>query len=170
MSWSLAVVRHVLFGASVLGVLNLWPAPIFAQVAAAAPITPGPFGGDDTPGQPTLDLSSVTVASSAGSDAGTSSDATDGSAVSASTDAGPAANPPDPTAEIAPAISVLDVSGTPAVADTSSPSVPSRMQSTLLKRLPTAADTARLAAFLVSDAAPTITGAIVNASSGSVID
>jgi len=48
--------------------------------------------------------------------------------------------------------------------------VTSLMQSTLLKRLPTAADTARLAAFLVSDAAPTITGAIVNASSGSVID
>jgi len=43
-------------------------------------------------------------------------------------------------------------------------------QRTLLKRLPTVADTARLAAFLASDGARTLTGAIVNASSGSVID
>jgi NAD(P)-dependent dehydrogenase (short-subunit alcohol dehydrogenase family) len=43
-------------------------------------------------------------------------------------------------------------------------------QATLLKRLPTVADTARLAAFLASDGARTLTGAIVNASSGSVID
>jgi NAD(P)-dependent dehydrogenase (short-subunit alcohol dehydrogenase family) len=43
-------------------------------------------------------------------------------------------------------------------------------QTTLLKRLPTAADTARLAAFLVSDAARAMTGVIINASSGSVID
>jgi NAD(P)-dependent dehydrogenase (short-subunit alcohol dehydrogenase family) len=43
-------------------------------------------------------------------------------------------------------------------------------QATLLKRLPTVTDTARLAAFLASDSARTITGAIVNASSGSVID
>jgi NAD(P)-dependent dehydrogenase (short-subunit alcohol dehydrogenase family) len=43
-------------------------------------------------------------------------------------------------------------------------------QRTLLKRLPTAADTARLAAFLVSDTARMMTGVIVNASSGSVID
>jgi 3-oxoacyl-[acyl-carrier protein] reductase len=43
-------------------------------------------------------------------------------------------------------------------------------QATLLKRLTTVADTARLAAFLASDGARTITGAIVNASSGSVID
>jgi NAD(P)-dependent dehydrogenase (short-subunit alcohol dehydrogenase family) len=43
-------------------------------------------------------------------------------------------------------------------------------QATLLRRLPTVADTARLAAFLVSDGARTLTGAIVNASSGSVID
>jgi 3-oxoacyl-[acyl-carrier protein] reductase len=43
-------------------------------------------------------------------------------------------------------------------------------QSTLLKRLPTVADTARLAAFLASDGARTLTGAIVNASSGGVID
>jgi NAD(P)-dependent dehydrogenase (short-subunit alcohol dehydrogenase family) len=43
-------------------------------------------------------------------------------------------------------------------------------QATLLRRLPTVADTARLAAFLVSDGARTVTGAIVNASSGSVID
>jgi NAD(P)-dependent dehydrogenase (short-subunit alcohol dehydrogenase family) len=43
-------------------------------------------------------------------------------------------------------------------------------QSSLLKRLPTSADTARLAAFLASDGARAITGAIVNASSGSVID
>jgi NAD(P)-dependent dehydrogenase (short-subunit alcohol dehydrogenase family) len=43
-------------------------------------------------------------------------------------------------------------------------------QATLLKRLPTVADTARLAAFLSSDNARTITGAIVNASGGSVID
>jgi len=41
---------------------------------------------------------------------------------------------------------------------------------TLLGRLPTVADTARLAAFLASDGARTLTGAIVNASSGSVID
>jgi NAD(P)-dependent dehydrogenase (short-subunit alcohol dehydrogenase family) len=43
-------------------------------------------------------------------------------------------------------------------------------QATLLRRLPTVADTARLAAFLVSDVARTLTGAIVNASSGSIID
>lgn len=43
-------------------------------------------------------------------------------------------------------------------------------QRTLLGRLPTVADTARLAAYLASDGARTITGAIVNASSGSVID
>jgi NAD(P)-dependent dehydrogenase (short-subunit alcohol dehydrogenase family) len=43
-------------------------------------------------------------------------------------------------------------------------------QTTLLKRLPTSADTARLAAFLASDAAQAITGAIVNASSGGIID
>jgi len=43
-------------------------------------------------------------------------------------------------------------------------------QATLLKRLPTVADTARVAAFLASDGARTLTGAIVNASSGSVID
>ena len=43
-------------------------------------------------------------------------------------------------------------------------------QATLLKRLSTAADTARVAAFLASDGARTITGAIVNASSGRVID
>ena len=41
---------------------------------------------------------------------------------------------------------------------------------TLLKSLPTVGDTARLAAFLASDGARTITGAIVNSSSGSVID
>jgi 3-oxoacyl-[acyl-carrier protein] reductase len=39
-----------------------------------------------------------------------------------------------------------------------------------LKRFPTVADTARLAAFLSSDGARATTGAIVNASSGSVID
>ena len=43
-------------------------------------------------------------------------------------------------------------------------------QATLLKRLPTSTDTARLAAFLASDAAGTVTGAIVNASCGSVMD
>jgi NAD(P)-dependent dehydrogenase (short-subunit alcohol dehydrogenase family) len=43
-------------------------------------------------------------------------------------------------------------------------------QATLLRLLPTVADTARLAAFLASDGARTLTGAIVNASSGSVID
>ncbi len=43
-------------------------------------------------------------------------------------------------------------------------------QRTLLKRLPTVSDTARLAAFLASDGARTITGALVNASNGSVID
>jgi NAD(P)-dependent dehydrogenase (short-subunit alcohol dehydrogenase family) len=43
-------------------------------------------------------------------------------------------------------------------------------QTTLLKRLPTSADIARVAAFLASDAAQPITGAIVNASSGGIID
>ncbi len=43
-------------------------------------------------------------------------------------------------------------------------------QATLLKRLSTAADTARVAVFLASDGARTITGALVNASSGRVID
>ncbi len=43
-------------------------------------------------------------------------------------------------------------------------------QRTLLGRLPTVADTARLAAFLASDGAQTLTGTIVNASSGFVID
>jgi len=43
-------------------------------------------------------------------------------------------------------------------------------QATLLKRLPVAADTARLAAFLASDGARSITGAIVNASSGAAVD
>jgi hypothetical protein len=43
-------------------------------------------------------------------------------------------------------------------------------QATLLRHLPTVTDTARLAAFLASDGARTLTGAIVNASSGSVID
>jgi 3-oxoacyl-[acyl-carrier protein] reductase len=43
-------------------------------------------------------------------------------------------------------------------------------QATLLKRLSTVADTARVAAFLASDGARTLTGAIVNASSGRVID
>jgi NAD(P)-dependent dehydrogenase (short-subunit alcohol dehydrogenase family) len=43
-------------------------------------------------------------------------------------------------------------------------------QATLLKRLPTVADTARLAAFLASDGARALTGTIVNASSGRVID
>lgn len=43
-------------------------------------------------------------------------------------------------------------------------------QATLLKRLSTVADTARLAAFLTSDGARTLTGTIVNASSGRVID
>jgi enoyl-[acyl-carrier-protein] reductase (NADH) len=42
-------------------------------------------------------------------------------------------------------------------------------QSTLLKSLPTVTDTARVAAFLASDGARTITGALVNATSGSVI-
>jgi 3-oxoacyl-[acyl-carrier protein] reductase len=43
-------------------------------------------------------------------------------------------------------------------------------QGSLLGRLQTVADTARLAAFLASDGARTLTGALVNASSGSVID
>jgi NAD(P)-dependent dehydrogenase (short-subunit alcohol dehydrogenase family) len=43
-------------------------------------------------------------------------------------------------------------------------------QSTLLKRHTTVADTAKLLAFLASDAAQAITGAIVNASSGLVTD
>jgi NAD(P)-dependent dehydrogenase (short-subunit alcohol dehydrogenase family) len=43
-------------------------------------------------------------------------------------------------------------------------------QAALLKRLPTVADTARLAAFLASDGARNLTGTIVNASSGSIID
>jgi hypothetical protein len=121
-SRSLALVRHLLFLASVLLVV-LCLGPVFAHVAVAAPIAPGPFGGDDTQAQPTVDLSANTGASSAVPDAATSSDATDASDVSASTDAGPAANPPDPSPEIAPAISVLDASDTPAVGDTSSQSV-----------------------------------------------
>ena len=116
------MVRHLLFAASVLVVLNLWPGPIVAQVMAAAPIAPGPFGSDDADAQPTVDLSADTGASSAVSDPGASGDPIGSSAVPASNDAGPAANPPDPSAEIAPAISVLDASGTPEVADTSSPS------------------------------------------------
>lgn len=43
-------------------------------------------------------------------------------------------------------------------------------QATLLRRLSTAADTARVTAFLASDGARTITGALVNASSGRIID
>jgi NAD(P)-dependent dehydrogenase (short-subunit alcohol dehydrogenase family) len=43
-------------------------------------------------------------------------------------------------------------------------------QGSLLKRLSTVADTARLAAFLASDGARTLTGTILNASNGSVID
>jgi 3-oxoacyl-[acyl-carrier protein] reductase len=43
-------------------------------------------------------------------------------------------------------------------------------EGTLLKRSPTAGDTARLAAFLVSDRAPAVTGAIVNSTSGMRID
>lgn len=43
-------------------------------------------------------------------------------------------------------------------------------QATLLKRLSTRADIARVAAFLASDGARTITGALVNASSGRIID
>lgn len=43
-------------------------------------------------------------------------------------------------------------------------------QRTLLRRLPTVADTARLAAFLASDGARALTGAIVNASSGGILD
>ena len=42
-------------------------------------------------------------------------------------------------------------------------------QATLLKSLPTVADTAQVAAFLASDRARTITGTLVNATSGSVI-
>jgi 3-oxoacyl-[acyl-carrier protein] reductase len=43
-------------------------------------------------------------------------------------------------------------------------------QGSLLGRLSTVTDTARLAAFLASDGARTLTGTILNASSGSVID
>ncbi len=43
-------------------------------------------------------------------------------------------------------------------------------QATLLRRLSTAADTARVAAFLASDGARTITSALVNASSGRIVD
>ncbi len=43
-------------------------------------------------------------------------------------------------------------------------------QLTLLGRLPTVADTARMAAFLASDGAATITGTILNASSGMITD
>ena len=43
-------------------------------------------------------------------------------------------------------------------------------QRSLLKRLSTIEDTARLAAFLASDGARALTGTIVNASSGSVLD
>ena len=43
-------------------------------------------------------------------------------------------------------------------------------QRTLLKSIPTVADTAKVAAFLASDGARTLTGAILNASSGAAID
>lgn len=43
-------------------------------------------------------------------------------------------------------------------------------QRTLLKSIPTVADTATVAAFLASDGARTLTGAILNASSGAAID
>ena len=43
-------------------------------------------------------------------------------------------------------------------------------QQALLGRLSTVADTARIAAFLVSDGAQTITSSIVNASSGMITD
>jgi hypothetical protein len=48
--------------------------------------------------------------------------------------------------------------------------VPMFVQRTLLKSLPTVADTVRVATFLASDGARTLTGAILNASSGKVID
>jgi NAD(P)-dependent dehydrogenase (short-subunit alcohol dehydrogenase family) len=43
-------------------------------------------------------------------------------------------------------------------------------QRTLLRSIPTVADTARVAAFLASDEARTLTGAILNASSGATSD
>jgi len=43
-------------------------------------------------------------------------------------------------------------------------------QQTLLKRLPAVDDTAKIAAFLAYDRANTITGAIINATCGRVID
>jgi enoyl-[acyl-carrier-protein] reductase (NADH) len=43
-------------------------------------------------------------------------------------------------------------------------------QAYLLKRHATVADTAKLLAFLASDGAATITGAIMNASSGTILD
>lgn len=48
--------------------------------------------------------------------------------------------------------------------------VPMLEQGALLGSLSIVADTARVAAFLASDGARTLTGAIVNASSGKVID
>jgi len=48
--------------------------------------------------------------------------------------------------------------------------VPMLEQGALLGSLSIVADTARVAAFLASDEARTLTGAIVNASSGKVID
>ncbi len=48
--------------------------------------------------------------------------------------------------------------------------VPMFVQRTLLKSLPTVADTVRVATFLASDGARALTGAIINASSGAVID
>lgn len=54
---------------------------------------------------------------------------------------------------------------------TVNPQIVSRLeQATLLKSLTTAADTARVAAFLASDGARTITGTMVNASCGRIID
>ena len=43
-------------------------------------------------------------------------------------------------------------------------------QRTLLRSMPTLADVAKTASFLASDGARTLTGAILNASSGAVID
>lgn len=44
------------------------------------------------------------------------------------------------------------------------------IEKTLLKRMPTVAETAKLAAFLASDRASTLTGAIINSSCGEVLD
>jgi hypothetical protein len=62
---------------------------------------------------PTLDLGPGTDFGSPAVGVGASADATGTSPILAPTDYGPAANPPDPSAEIAPAIALLETTNSP---------------------------------------------------------